>query len=238
MRGLYKYVYNGEIVYIGKSNESISKRIKNHSREEKFRQYLDSDIYIFQLDNKDEIDLYEKILIGKYKPILNVQGVDNNFSYISIHDDLVWEPFECKKKRIEYKKKYPRKNAIPSDYKCIFCKIDVCIFYDSDFKYIQTTKNFYDEFKYTHKDVFIFGSMYLFEGQPIYYNGYVIGFNDMEDVEHNGYYVDAFLLMSAIEKKRYLENKLFNFNKLSEKEKVYYEIDNCWKRTLDEFQGR
>ena len=42
-RGIYKYVYNGEIIYIGKSDSKggIPNRIYGHSKEEKFQPYLD-----------------------------------------------------------------------------------------------------------------------------------------------------------------------------------------------------
>ena len=37
MYGLYKYVYNGEVVYIGKSDSSIDMRIDAHAKESKFK---------------------------------------------------------------------------------------------------------------------------------------------------------------------------------------------------------
>ena len=43
---VYKYVYDGEIVYIGKNDTDLKTRIKQHEREEKFQPYLKSDIYI------------------------------------------------------------------------------------------------------------------------------------------------------------------------------------------------
>lgn len=69
---VYKYVYNGEIVYIGKNDTDLITRIKQHKSEEKFIPYLSSDIYYMSLNNERDSDLMESLLIQKYKPLLNV----------------------------------------------------------------------------------------------------------------------------------------------------------------------
>lgn len=68
---IYKYVYNGKVVYIGKTNSSLNNRIKAHLNERKFQDYLSSAIYYFECNNRIETSIYEKYLINKYKPILN-----------------------------------------------------------------------------------------------------------------------------------------------------------------------
>lgn len=73
MKGLYKYEYNGEIIYIGKSDSSIEKRILDHEREIKFQPYLSkATIYYSLCKNAAETTILETYLIDKYKPILNV----------------------------------------------------------------------------------------------------------------------------------------------------------------------
>ena len=73
MRGLYKYEYKGEIIYIGKSDNSIDKRISDHEHESKFKPYLaESKIYYSLCKNAAETTILETYLIDKYKPILNV----------------------------------------------------------------------------------------------------------------------------------------------------------------------
>lgn len=69
---IYKYVYNGEVIYIGKTNSSLKNRINSHSKEAKFKKYNTAQVYCFQCKNRIETDIYEKYLINKYKPILNV----------------------------------------------------------------------------------------------------------------------------------------------------------------------
>lgn len=69
---IYKYVIKDNIIYIGKTNTSLYNRIKSHSKEEKFKEYKDANVYCFQCKNRIETDIYEKYLINKYKPILNV----------------------------------------------------------------------------------------------------------------------------------------------------------------------
>ena len=69
---VYKYVYDGEIVYIGKNDTDLETRINQHKLEEKFRPYLKSDIYYIELANSIMSDVVESELIRRYKPKLNV----------------------------------------------------------------------------------------------------------------------------------------------------------------------
>lgn len=70
--GVYKYVYNGEIIYVGKSDSSIDNRIKGHSHESKFEPFLKKcDIYYAWLPNPAFTTIFETFLINKYKPRLN-----------------------------------------------------------------------------------------------------------------------------------------------------------------------
>ena len=70
---IYKYVYNDEIIYIGKTNVCLVNRIDCHAREEKFKGYLDDcQIFYFECKNSAETTIMECYLINKYKPILNV----------------------------------------------------------------------------------------------------------------------------------------------------------------------
>ena len=69
---VYKYVYDEEIVYIGKNDTDLETRINQHKLEEKFRPYLKSDIYYIELANSIMSDVVESELIRRYKPKLNV----------------------------------------------------------------------------------------------------------------------------------------------------------------------
>lgn len=99
--GLYKFIErnSGEIIYIGKTNSSFKQRINSHLRgsgvDQKFLNYKDKcDIYIALLPNSTETDILEKVLINKYKPILN--NIDNHLgisNYIQI-GDINWIPYE------------------------------------------------------------------------------------------------------------------------------------------------
>ena len=73
MFGIYKYVYDGEIIYIGKSDNSILNRVKGHAKEAKFKPYLDKAIIYYTVyENAAQTDFYESYFINKYKPKLNV----------------------------------------------------------------------------------------------------------------------------------------------------------------------
>ena len=69
--GIYKYVYNGEVVYIGKTDaeNGFQKRINAHKKEHEL--FNKSEIFIYKCKDKTETDSLETILINAYKPILN-----------------------------------------------------------------------------------------------------------------------------------------------------------------------
>ena len=82
MYAIYKYVYDNKIIYIGKTNSSLKNRLICHSNESKFQPFLEADIFYFEVANKTETEIFEKILINKYHPRLNV--VDNYEESINI----------------------------------------------------------------------------------------------------------------------------------------------------------
>lgn len=69
---VYKYVENGEIIYIGKNDTDLVSRIKAHKREQKFKEHSSAEVYYIELANKTESSGLEKLLINEFKPILNV----------------------------------------------------------------------------------------------------------------------------------------------------------------------
>lgn len=76
---IYKYEVNGEIIYIGKTQD-IVQRVKTHSHcngdDEKFLPYIDkAEIFVHKCESKRIMESLEKLLINYYKPILNVVDV-------------------------------------------------------------------------------------------------------------------------------------------------------------------
>lgn len=70
---VYKYVYNNNIIYVGKSDNSLRDRLNCHKKETKFQPYLSkSKIYYAWLANPAMTTILETYLINKYKPKLNV----------------------------------------------------------------------------------------------------------------------------------------------------------------------
>lgn len=89
---VYKYVYDYEIIYIGKNDTDLKTRIDQHKREDKFKPYLDQcDIWYFEVANSVECKCYESLLINKYKPKLNVlekhEGLSIEF------EEPRWNPY-------------------------------------------------------------------------------------------------------------------------------------------------
>ena len=69
---VYKWVVNNEIIYVGQTTRP-DVRFLQERRQDKFKPYLDADILLTSIANKCEMDALEKLLINKYKPILNVK---------------------------------------------------------------------------------------------------------------------------------------------------------------------
>ena len=95
-QGLYKYEYEGQVIYIGKSDANVAKRIADHKREAKFQPYLAKGVKVYTciLPNSTETKLVEQALINQYKPILN--GTDNQkgFSNLIKIDEPNWVLFD------------------------------------------------------------------------------------------------------------------------------------------------
>lgn len=68
---VYKYIHNGEVVYVGQSNRGIKKRIKEHCKEIRFYGLMEVEYYELT-KNQNPFD-HEAYWIKEYKPILNIQ---------------------------------------------------------------------------------------------------------------------------------------------------------------------
>jgi hypothetical protein len=92
--GVYKYVYDNEIIYVGKSDHSIIGRIKGHSTESKFKPFLEKcQIYYAWLPNPAFTTIFEIFLINKYKPRLNVSMKYDTILPFDICEP-VWHQFD------------------------------------------------------------------------------------------------------------------------------------------------
>lgn len=91
---VYKYVYDDQIIYIGKTNVSLKQRIYGHSKEDKFQEYLNkAKVYYAVLKNSTETAFVELYLINKYKPILNTNAKCDGDSNIFM-EEPIWESWE------------------------------------------------------------------------------------------------------------------------------------------------
>ncbi|MBR5949914.1 MAG: hypothetical protein IKZ87_00600 [Actinomycetaceae bacterium] len=103
-KGLYKYVVDGEIIYIGMSDGKtcgIDERITAHAGEEKFKPYLDKcEIYFYIMEKpRSVIKAYKTLLINQHAPLINVDEKPtskDNFNYeLALGIDwIVWKQEE------------------------------------------------------------------------------------------------------------------------------------------------
>ena len=90
MHGVYKYEYDGEVIYVGKTSRSFEYRFYQHACEEKFKPYLDKIVkYICVAEDEHEADFWETALISEYKPILN--AAKKGITATGIHIDINWQ---------------------------------------------------------------------------------------------------------------------------------------------------
>ena len=114
---VYKYIYNDEIIYIGKNDTDLISRINQHKLETKFQPYLLSDVYYIKLDNEYDTDIMETLLINKYKPLLNV-AKKNKYKLNIDFTEPEWKKYCENDFKTKHKKEYSklgdveRKNAI------------------------------------------------------------------------------------------------------------------------------
>lgn len=89
--GIYKYVYNDEVIYVGKTDaeNGFKKRIECHKREHEL--FNQSKIYIHLCRDQTETDSLETILINAYKPMLNKAKI---YDYEIIPPKLEWIQWE------------------------------------------------------------------------------------------------------------------------------------------------
>ena len=75
---IYRYIYNDEIIYVGKTKRELSQRILEHENEIKFMPYLSScKIQYFETATNVEMDIAEKYYINLYSPKLNVVDMEH-----------------------------------------------------------------------------------------------------------------------------------------------------------------
>lgn len=75
---IYRYIYNDEIIYVGKTKRELSQRILEHENEIKFMPYLSAcKIQYFETVTNVEMDIAEKYYINLYSPKLNVVDMEH-----------------------------------------------------------------------------------------------------------------------------------------------------------------
>lgn len=91
---IYKYVFDNEIIYIGKTSGDLSKRLSDHGKlndniEEQYWDMINqSEIYFIELDSGIICDIAETLLINQYKPRCNKAKIIDNFDkYHIIFDE-------------------------------------------------------------------------------------------------------------------------------------------------------
>ena len=86
---IYKYVLNNKIMYIGQTTD-IHKRIQNHTKEINFNN-PNYQIFYASIPNKISMDIYEYLLIKKYKPIYNITYNNDIEVLCTLNEEPKWQ---------------------------------------------------------------------------------------------------------------------------------------------------
>ena len=90
---VYKYVSENKIIYVGKVDSDLKRRVEEHAKETKFLPYLENaEIYCMRLANSTETTFMELYLINKYKPVLNATAKYEGISNIHVQEPE-WIPY-------------------------------------------------------------------------------------------------------------------------------------------------
>jgi hypothetical protein len=128
--GVYKYVYKGVIIYIGKTDYSFYERFCAHH----YFGYPGEDVKIYKciLPNHVESYIIEMALINQYKPVLNTEDNFPGFSGFITIKELDWVLVDMEeerqnwlamrrardRERLERQKEMDKWLSLPIDERC------------------------------------------------------------------------------------------------------------------------
>ena len=100
MNYVYRYMDGNDWVYVGKASamkvrNELQNRIRSHSKDDRFKKYVNAKIEYCMFENKSDMDITEMMLIKLHKPIINKAGVTDSelpFTY----DDSKIQWFDIK----------------------------------------------------------------------------------------------------------------------------------------------
>lgn len=102
---IYKYVYYGAIIYIGQTI-SLDHRHIQHMNEKQFLE-LDKNklkLYYFKVNHSAEMNIWETLLINKYKPVLNRKSKFKNFDErLLSFKEPIWDIYRLENKHSSIK---------------------------------------------------------------------------------------------------------------------------------------
>jgi len=98
--GIYAFVFNQKIIYIGKSI-NLGDRIVT-SFGERIKEHPIDDIYYYEISNKADVNIMEVILIEENKPILNRDCKTTDYPAIFKSELDIFEDFKILKKGADH----------------------------------------------------------------------------------------------------------------------------------------
>ena len=106
---IYRYLHNGEVVYVGQTKNPLKQRIKQHCKEVAFLglthiQYIEvpyDERTRHHMNNNIDLSATEEYYIDKYNPVLNVKQLKHLLAYVN-HIKIVEE-----NEWIDYTEKLP-----------------------------------------------------------------------------------------------------------------------------------
>ena len=94
---IYRYLYNGKVVYVGKTIRSLQQIVEEHCRDLKFYGIVEVEFY--ETTQRKDICKHEAFWINYYKPVLN-EYIPGEHCALSHKPRNKWRKYPYK---IEYK---------------------------------------------------------------------------------------------------------------------------------------
>lgn len=103
---IYRYIdkNTSEILYVGKTDTILDRRIIQHKSEDKFRN-INADIEYIELNNSMETRFLEFYFINKWKPALNVSDKYSEELSFELNNDVEWKKYVPEPKERKQKSK-------------------------------------------------------------------------------------------------------------------------------------
>lgn len=95
MNYVYRYMLGDQWIYVGKSENRLDERIKDHAKDVRFALYANSTIQYAELSSRRDMDITEAVLIKIMRPVINVADItDGDIPFVYDESLIKWHEYK------------------------------------------------------------------------------------------------------------------------------------------------